>query len=60
MRRKPETITLSGPNLRLMDLRWLVERCADLDPASAVEIVARTGHGDPFEIDYEKIVIRPG
>jgi hypothetical protein len=50
------SIVLSGPNLSLADLRWLVARCEEFSPASTVQICAPR---DSDQAGYEQIVVHP-
>ncbi len=50
-----DPVELTGPNLTLADLRFLVARCAALDGASRVAIHER----DQDPTRYERIVITP-
>lgn len=51
-------IVMTGPNLRLDDLRWLVARCEGFAGDSAVDLIARRGRA-PLPVDYEQIVVHP-
>lgn len=49
-------ITLSGPNLRLADLRWLVGQCSHLPGSAHIDVHGRRGRA-PEPVDYETIIV---